>query len=372
MLAVEPSATIASPGPAPKISITPKQQSYVVVLGASGVPPASFPVLEFEIVGPPLHAVDVQVSRDPALLAGGPGLPGSWNKSEDPGLRMKQFAFSSWSNGDTEVILDASGKATYPLPLDWWRDLARLPRKEFGTATLHYRAVASPTPGATPAAWSAKSGASAGKVLVHSNLVNFVVTTTYLDTDATKSANMTYTVREPGTTDMYTLVQWKKGSSVQWPNKKYSIATDYGIEHLLNHPDWAIDQVRMDPRYVDSVDVANGDGYFISPDQRSATTNDTPGGSIQPKAKISHSFYSLDFETRVHLNFEVPPTVTIVKQEGIALQDAQGIIYELVQAEIADPQPFIIDRAAWNARILQVRNPDGTVTVTHPNSFAGP
>lgn len=351
-----------------RVRITPKQVSYVVVLNKTGALFAAYPILDFDITdGPPGYAVDVQISRDvPGLLTGGPGLKNTWDKSKQPVDRIKQQAFSSYTNGDTGLVLDRSGKASYKMPLDWWRDQARRARKNFTTAKIYYRALGSPSAGAAPTVWSTKDGDTAPNVPIHNNLVNARVIENpinngYTGTGENKQVDMEFTVREANTTEMYTIVQWKKGTNEVWPRTtpgtpRYATVRDYGLIHRFNNPNWTIDRLDTNPRYRNGV-------FTISTDKRTATTDDTPGGPIG--ATDTHDFFTLDFDTRIHLNFEVPAAVTVVKKDG------SPPIYALVEGKIAPPEPFIIDQMSWDTRILQVRS-GGTVTVTHPNTYGGP
>ena len=376
MLALEASATLPASAPELAITITPKKLSYVVVLDKNGNPiPPTYPILEFDIVGPPGYAVDIQVSRDDSgSLVGGPGLSGAWDRSKIPGERIKHRAFSSFSDGDKTLVFDSTGYKNYKVPLEWWQDLARLPLQEFGNAALYYRAVASPSFGATPTAWSAKDGAPAQFLTVFSNLMKFEVVGTYIDVDATKSENMRFTVRQPGTTGMYTLVQWRLGSSKawakEWANPHYDVAISYGLEHLLNDVDWTIDATREDPRYVDSLDAGTAKDFYIPPDGLSATTNDTPGG-LATIPIVTHNYYSMDFRTCVHLNCDVPQKLSSMTL-GIFLTDSKGTIYLGVKGTMPDPQPLTIAEKAWDVHILQTRQINGKMKVTHDPAFSGP
>jgi hypothetical protein len=345
-----------------RIRITPKKVEYVVVLDKDGNPPAAYPVLEFDITdGPPGYAVDVQVSRDaPGLLTGGPGLKDAWDKSKKPPDRINVQPFSSHTNGDT-ITLDGAGKATYKMPLDWWKDQARRPRKDFTTAKMYYRALGSPSKGAAPKVWSTKDGDTAPNVPVHNNLVKFeVVDLGYISGGAKKSVRMEITVRESNTTEMYTIVQWNKGRAEFWPRTtpgtpRYAPTQDYGLIHETNIPEWAIDRLRTNPRYRDGV-------YDTSTDKMAKTT-DEPGLPIP--AGLTAMFVALDWDTRVYLNFEVPAAVTIKRQEG------SPPVYGIVIGVLGDPVPPTLDNGLWNARMLQVRS-GGTVTITHPDTYAGP
>jgi len=352
-----------------RIRITPKKVEYVVVLDKDGNPPAAYPILEFDITdGPPGYAVDVQIARDaPGLLADRLARQSRWQKDKPPPERVPKQLFSSQLNGDT-VTLDGAGTATYKMPLDWWKDQARRPRKEFTTAKMYYRAVASQHPSQEPSVWSTKDGDTAPNVPVHNNLVKADVISSPIDAGypapgLNKPVDMIFTVREAGTTDMYNIVQWKKGDFELWPQlppgtPRYGAVTDYNLAHRAHNPDWTIDRLLTDPRYW-------SDGYYISADKKTATATDAPG-ILGLGTATTHAFINFDFDTRIHLNFEIPGSVTITSQTGSAP------VYDRVEGKIAPPEPFILDRTYWDARILAVRAADGTLTVTHPATFAGP
>ena len=344
----------------PPPEITPNKPELVVVLDKTGAVPAKYPILEFDIQGPPSWFCDVQVSRkDADKLTAGPGLAGAWDKSKTPKDRLPQRLFSSWTNGEKTLKLDGSGKAKYKMPLDWWKDLARLPRKDFTTEDFYYRVLAFKDAAASSIVYSTKNTGTPPSVKIHNNLTDFKFTDLgYVSGGLNKSVQTEFIVREADTTEMYTIVQWNIGSNRIWGGgNTYASATDYGISHRINIPEWAIDRLRLDPRYQDGV-------YTIAADKKTAATTDTPGGPIG--ASDTHDYYSLDFETRLHLNFEVPAAIKIKRKDG------SPPIYDVVIGVLDDPQPFILDSATWNVRILQVRQADGTVTVTHPNTFAGP
>ena len=114
----------------------------------------------------------------------------------------------------------------------------------------------------------------------------------------------------------------------------------------------------MDPRYWDGA-------YDISDDEKTASATDGPNqGNVA--APATHYWITIDFETRVHLNFEVPATVTITRKEGSAP------VYGIVSGNMAAPEPLTLDSNTWNTRVLQVIKPDGTVDISHPNTFTNP
>jgi hypothetical protein len=336
-------------------TITAKQESYIVVLDSSGNEFAGYPILEFDITdGTPGCFLDVQVQREDAgNLTGGLGLAGAWDKSKPASERAGQDTFSSWSDGETGLQLDGSGKATYRMPLEWWRDLARQPLSDFTTQTIHFKAATAPSESSSVTVDSPVATAS-----VQNNLVDMqVVDNGYINGGLNKSVSMEFTVLEANTTEMYTIVQWRMGSNPTWGGPRaYGIVMDYNLNHDFNGPDWSIDRLGTNPRYHDGLFAVSGGG-------KKATTTDAPGGPIGPAD--THDFFALDFDTRVHLNFEVPAAVTITKKEGSAP------IWGIVVGELADPQPVTLANATWDTRILQVRTVLG-VTVTHPDAYGGP
>ncbi len=342
------------------IGIRPAQAAYSVVLDASGNAPGAHPVLELQITnGPPNHLFDVQLSRGGAM-AGGPGLAGSWVQADGRDARVDRAVFSSWSNGQTSLRLDGGGNATYRMPLEWWRDQARQPLSRFTEFTYSLRVIAFPDSG-TPVCTDSAASATP-TVILRNNLVRFrVVDLGYINGGVAKSIRMEFTVREANTTDMFTFVQWMQGYFRHWrgtpPAMSYPTHQLYSIIHDANFPDFTIDRLRTNPRYWDGA-------YNVSADGLTASATDAPGGAIN--AGFSHEYGSIDFETRVHLNFEVPAAVRITRQDGSAP------VYGVITGVLANPQPVTLDSATWNTRVLQVRQPDGSVTVTHPASFAGP
>ena len=337
----------------PKIKA--KQASYVVVLDKTGNLKTGYPILEFEITdGCPNYHIDIQVAKeDSSLLSGGLGISGAWDKTKPAKDRINQKVFSSWTNGQTTLTLDGSGKATYKMPLEWWRDIARQPLSTFTTQKIHFRVVSACNGTAT-----STNDSSISEIEVHNNLVEMKVDDKgYINGGVNKSVSMEFKVREANTTEMYTIVQWNRGSNRIWGGARtYAVVKDYGINHDSNIPEWAIDRLRTNPRYADGV-------YTISGGGKKAKTTDTPGGAIG--ASDTHDFFTLDFDTRLHLNFEVPAAVTITRKEGSAP------IWGIVIGKLADPQPITLANDTWNFRILQIRA-GSTVTVSHPNTYGGP
>jgi len=357
-----PAKTTVKTIPLPEI--TPKKDDLVVVLGKTGAVPDAYPILQFELKGPPNWLFDVQVARLVSdKFTEGPGLTGSWDKTKAPKDRLSQRTFSSWTNGDTTLKFDGSGKGKYTMPTDWWKDLARLPRKDFRDDDFYYRVLAFKD-AKSSVVYSTKNGVAPPSMKIHNNLTDFALTDNgYVSGGTRKSETVQFTVREEHTTEMYTVVQWMTGSNRIWGGGPgtYAGHTLYGITHDLNCPERTIDSLTTNPR---PSFFGGATGPSVSADGKTATGTDSPGGPIA--ASDTHDFFTLDFETRMHLNFEVPASVKITRKDGTPPR------YGVVTGALGDPQPSALDALRWNARILQVRKPDGSVDVSHPDTYAGP
>jgi hypothetical protein len=169
---------------------------------------------------------------------------------------------------------------------------------------------------------------------------------------------MEFKVREANTTEMYTIVQWKLGTNRIWGGSRtYCVVKDYNILHDSNIPEWAIDRISTNPRYHDGV-------FTITEGGKKAATTDAPGGAIG--ASDTHDFLTREFDTKLHLNFEVPAAVTVTRQEGSAP------VYGIVIGKLADPQPITLANDTWKVRILQIKGSGGSIAVTHPETYGGP
>jgi hypothetical protein len=364
------------------INIKAAQANLTVVLDGSGNAPGANPILQFQISnGPANHLYDVQLSRGGAGdLTGGPGLAGSWIETDGRDARMNRTKFSSWSNGQTALQLDGSGNATFTLPLEWWRDQARQKRSTFTSFTYSFRVVAFKA-GPTPLCVSSADGSASGTVTISNNLLTFQVQDLgYVNGGKTKSILMKFTVKQANTISMYTLVQWKSGGRELWsgnpPVMTRPTVQDYNVTHESNYPTQQIDRLGTNPRYHDGP-TASADGLTGSADDAPSSPDPpalppppappaAPPAAPPPPPKGTASFTHIDFDSRIHLNFEVPAAVTISRQDGSAP------VFGVVTGVLADPQPITLDSAPWNTRVLQTRAPDGTVALSHPDAFAGP
>lgn len=345
------------PDPNKKIKIKSKESSYTVVLDKNGDLFSGFPILEFEIEeGEPNLFIDIQVVKvNQGLLTHSIGLANSWDKTKLPKDRVSVKTFSSYTNGDTTLRLDAFGKATYAMPLDWWRDLARQPLSDFTTMKIYFKVLAFKDVS------EIKEESLISHVDVSNNLVSFELND-FGYVGVAKNISMEFTVKQPNTTEMYTFVQWMQGSFKMWNSitKEMSYPSPhilYGMQHIANFPDKTIDRVGINPRYWDGI-------YNISNGNKTATATDAPSGNIPPNC--SHMYIDIDFETRLHLNYDVPASVTITKQEGIAP------IYGIITGVLSDPQPIILKNAFWKTQVLQVRNVLGNVKITTDVPFNSP
>jgi hypothetical protein len=348
------------------VKAAPVHAEHSVVLDKNGRAPATFPILQFQITnGPPNHLFEVQLSRGgTGDLTGGPGLAGSWVEADGRDARFKRAKFSSWSNGQKTLQLDGSGNATFIMPLEWWRDQARQPRSTFTDFTYFFRVItfkAGPTP--VCAFSSADGSGSAPSVKLHNNLVSFRIQDLgYIAGGTKKSIQMEGKTKEPNTSEMYTFVQWKVGGRELWsgttPAMTRPTVQDYNVIHESNYPVSQIDRLGTNPRYHDG-------NYTVSADGLTFTSSDAPSNALP--AGATAAFTHIDFDTRVHLNFEVPAAVKIAHQDGSAPT------FGVVTGVLDNPQPITLDAGAWNARILQRLKADGTPDApTHPDTFAGP
>ncbi len=345
-----------------KMKVVPNSGSITVVVDKAGNTPSGFPILTFTITdGPPNQFFDLQVTRDGSTPAGGPGISGAWDATKNARDRQNLKVYSSWTDGKTSLKLDGSGGATFAMPLEWWRDLARIPLASFSSAiAMKYRVIAFPDPASPPAGTT--DPAASPSLEVKNNLISFtVVDNGYIDGGIKKSINMKFTVREAGTTKMYTFVQWMQGYFKRWQGPGSTPVfpaphTLYDIQHISNFPDFTIDRLHTDPRYHD-------DAYTISADLKTATSDDAPsqGHVVAP---FTHYYSSIDFETRVHLNFDVPAAVNVYKKEGT------GPVFGVVSGNM-NPDPITLSSQTWNTHVLEVLS-GSTLTVTHDATFAGP
>jgi hypothetical protein len=181
-----------------------------------------------------------------------------------------------------------------------------------------------------------------------------------------KSVAMTFQVREAGTSAMYTILQWVKGSSRRWYKDgrvKYGKCTDYDIEHDCNFPEWSLDRrSHRDPRYADGK-------YKISTDQKSATATDKPGPCATIGDTINHGYYCMDFQTRLYLNCEVPHGITLSRKDRNKTTSSKpdwGVIIGGISHK--KPPPVILKQVEWSTRVLQTRE-GSHVKVTHPDDW---
>ncbi len=341
-----------------KVEIKPLKVAYTVVLDKNGLTYGAYDILEFEVTGPPNYLIDIQLSKgDAALFTNGLGIVNSWDQSKLPKDRINVKTFSSWTNGDTTLRLNGSGKTNYKVPLDWWRDLARQPLSSFNTMTLYMKVLA------VKKATDTVLASAISDVTILNNLESFRINDFgYINGGTKKSMNMVFTVREPNTTDMYTFVQWKKGGRKNWDVHGHITrppVRDYGIRHISDYPRWTIDRVNIDPRYRDG-------NYRITNGGKTATTLDKPSSS-RATAIRPHTYTNIEFETRIHLNYDVPPRVTITRQDG------SPPIYGVVLGVIGAPEPLILENDFWESHILQVWDPvSRSAIITHPAAYAGP
>lgn len=340
-----------------KPKIKAKKASYVVVLDKTGNLKSGYPILEFEITdGCPNYYIDIQVAKeDSSLLSGGPGIAGAWDSSKPAKDRIKQKAFSSWSYGQKTLTLDGSGKATYKMPLEWWRDIARQPLSTFTTQKIYFRVVS-----ACDATTTSTNDSSISDIEVQNNLIELkVIFKRYNHGGRQQKEDVKFTVREANTTDMYTIVQWMQGSFRLWGGTyTYTQHKLYNLKCQANFPSRTVDSLTTNPR---PSFFGGASGPNVSSDGKTASGTDYPGWTSALPSPYTHLYGSIDFDTRVHLNYDVPSTVTVTTT-------GSAPIYTLVKGTLAGQQPLTLESKPWKVRILETRG----VGITHPDNFTGP
>ncbi len=347
----------------PKIKIKARKTEYVVVLDKDGNVPGAHPLLEFVISnGPPNYYFDVQVARRYSKgLAGGPGLTNAWDKAKKVKDRLWQRAFSSWSNGQRTLRLDARGKATYRMPLEWWRDLSRIPMQKFVSTTMYYRVLAFKSVYEKTLVASTKDGQHSGapSVKVRNNLTKFRVYKLRYHKDASTAnrwrrfARIEFKVREDNTTGMYNMVQWKKGGRKWEDGSDVWGVQDYNVQHTSKYPDWQIDRVSTNPRYWD------GDPYTkatdASLDEKTAYyTDDVSCGP--PYGGHTRVDCTIDFISKMHVNHDIPASVTIKQTTHLP----SGKV-DVIKGVIDENKALVLAERTWSAKMRVYTTSSGAV-----------
>jgi hypothetical protein len=340
----------------PRVKIKAKLDEYVLVLNQAGQLQANYPIMEFEVTnGTPNYLVDVQVARRYAdLLMGGPGLANAWDKTAAVKQRIDQRPFSSWSNGEKALKLDATGKATYKIPLEWWCDQARIAKKLFDEVTYFYRVLIFEKANSETIYLSTddRDYRASPKVKVKNNLTDFkVYNLRYHKDDTTdgmwlRYARIEFKVREADTAKMYNMVQWKKGGRINEDGSDVWGVTDYGVEHTCKYSNWQIDRVATNPRYWD------GDPVIEADKKTAYYEDDVSCGPPDP----GHTAVTLniDFISKMHLNCDIPAAVTIKTESSYP--DGRKNIY---QGVIDENVTLILAEASWSAKMKVSEQPAG-------------
>jgi hypothetical protein len=341
------------------ILIKPKKNNYTIVLDPAGNVLAAYPLLEFEISnGKPNSYYDVQVVRRYSkLLTGGPGLNNFWDSAKKPKERLRLRAFSSWSNGQKTLQLDASGKAAYQMPLDWWKDQSRLPLEQFKTAFFYYRILAFPSPNPTPnqiiCSFNQQQGL-APRVLINNNLLNFKVYKLRYHPDTATAgcwrryARIEFEVSKVNTTNMYNMVQWKLGGRTYEDRTVVFGVTDYNVIHSSHYPSWQIDRVKMNPRYW------NGAPNILSVGKKAYYEDDVSCGPPDGGHTIENC--EISFRSKLHIDNDIPAAVTTGGQTFLA----DGVTTDLIRGTIDEDQAPVLSEKAWRAKMSVRQKPDGT------------
>lgn len=346
------------PIPKKKIKIKALQDQYTVVLKKDGTLfGPRFPNLEFEITdGAPGEPIDIQVAKvDPSLLTNTVGISDSWDKNKLPVERISVKTFSSYSHDEIPLTLDASGKAFYTMPLEWWRDLARQPLHEFSTMKIYFKVLSFSHPS------KVNEESIVHFVEVSNNLIELrTIQNVYTENALglpVKDFSAEFVVKEAGTTEMYTWVQRKKGGMGIWDvNKRMTrpIIEEHDQKQICHYPEWTLDRINLNPRYADGV-------YPISNGGKTATIK-KQSSSQSVNSKFPWAYTHIDFDTRIHLNYDVPDAINVIRLPDNTIKGA-----------IPTPEPLPLANIFWNARILQSWNSAQAKTlVSHPAVFIGP
>ncbi len=355
----------------PPVTIISTADEYTVVLTKTGIVPAAYPILSFDITGPPGWFYEVQVGRDYSIGFGeGPGMKSSWLETDEPFHRVHQSGFSTWTHGEKTLQLDGSGRAKYTMPVEWWKDQARQRIEDFHNLGYFYRALAfKDVSGAAPR-FSTPNWGAPPNVTLHNNLTDFSQPVyreneshdiTGVGAYATiKTANR-FEVREPDTWDMYCMVQWVMGEGRIRNTDgiiSFSEITFYGLDTRIDIPEWTIDQNQgLEPRYRKRPD-AHGPTWAIYEDE--------PGfHKIAPN--IAALIFRTDFKAMVHLNCDINDnSVTIKTKMGTPP------VLDQVIGVLPDPQPAILAEIHWKVRILMYRHPAYLEITHHDDELSDP
>jgi hypothetical protein len=346
------------------VTITPVAREYTVVLDPTGAPRATYPILSFDVTGPPGWLYEVQVAHSDLPFTESPGLKWSWAGDKNPDHRWRDLTFSSWSNGEKGLKLDGDGKARYTMPLEWWKDQARQYIEDFQDDEYIYRAVGFEDSSGAKARFSTPNGKHPPTVTLHNNLVDFVQTVDqdmdsyYYTGDgahAYKKVSNRIKVRARDTWDMYCLVQWFRGRAA---TKSFDGTVDsrfprYGFITRGLVSELSVDRsMEMDPRYHSNVANAH--------DHTSATFDDIPGFPNIWNG-TNRGFYRADFRTMVHLNCDLAGKKVLIKK-----MTGQPPVYDEVIGVLPDPQPALLAAIDWKVRIFFYRYPTH-LEVSHPD-----
>lgn len=347
----------------PKIKIRALKKEYVAVLDKNGAVPVKYPILEFRITnGPPNHYYDVQVARRYSkLLSGGPGLTDAWDQTKKVKDRIWLRPFSSWSNGQRSLRLDANGKATYRMPLEWWRDLPRLPLDKFVTTTMYYRVLAfsNAFAGSFEATTNDASHGSAPSVKIRNNLTQFRVYKLRYHKDLNTAgrwrrfARIEFKVREDDTTSMYNMVQWKKGGRVWEDGTSVWGVKDYNIQHSSNYSTWQIDRVKTDPRYWDGAPYVKATDAKLNKKTAYYTDDVSCGPPYGGHTRVDTK---IDFISKMHVNHDIPASVTI---SSITVLPSGKI--DLLKGVIDEKQALVLGEDTWSAKMRVDTAPSGAL-----------
>ena len=112
------------------------------------------------------------------------------------------------------------------------------------------------------------------------------------------------------------------------------VVEEHNQKHICHYLEWTLDRINLNPTYGDGV-------YPISIGGKTATIK-KQSSSQSVNSKFPWACANIDFDTRIHLNFDVPDAITVIHLPDNTIKGA-----------IPSPEPLPLANIFWNARIMQ-------------------
>jgi hypothetical protein len=149
------------------------------------------------------------------------------------------------------------------------------------------------------------------------------------------------------------MVQWKKGGRVWEDGSHVWGVQDYNVVHTSKYPDWQIDRVHTDPRYWDGAPKTKADDASLN--KKTAYYEDDvscgppSGGHTRVDLKI-------DFISKMHVNHDIPVSVTIAKTTHLPSGDV-----DVIKGVIDEKKAPVLVERTWSAKMRVYTTPAGAV-----------